>query len=107
MELLRELAASEALLAVNAIAVAEIYSGLREQEADKARRLIAGFDFWVIEFNVAQLAGELRAQFQRMGRTLSLPDMMIAAHALSRGATVITDNLRDFPVADLKLLPVN
>jgi predicted nucleic acid-binding protein len=41
-------------------------------------------------------AGRWRAEARRRGRTLSLPDALIAAAAVAMDATVITRNVRDF-----------
>jgi tRNA(fMet)-specific endonuclease VapC len=38
----------------------------------------------------------VRAALQRIGRPIGTMDLMIAAHAVSEGATVITNNVRHF-----------
>ena len=40
--------------------------------------------------------GELRADLERRGTPIGSLDTMIAAHALSRQALLITNNLREF-----------
>jgi len=40
--------------------------------------------------------GDLRADLERRGTPIGLLDTMIAAHALSHLATLITNNTRDF-----------
>lgn len=40
--------------------------------------------------------GDLRAELERRGLTIGAMDTMIAAHALSIGATLVTNNLREF-----------
>ena len=40
--------------------------------------------------------GDLRAGLERRGLTIGAMDTMIAAHALSVGATLVTNNLREF-----------
>ena len=40
--------------------------------------------------------GRLRADLERRGTPIGANDMLIAAHALSLDATVVTDNLREF-----------
>lgn len=44
--------------------------------------------------------------YARRGRTLSLSDTLIAAVALINGLMLITDNVKDFPLAGLKLFPL-
>lgn len=89
---------------MNVIITAEVYSGLREQERERAQRLFRPLDYWVIEFGTARLAGELRMQYQQLGRTLAVTDALIAAQAIARDATLVTDNVRDFPMPELKIL---
>jgi predicted nucleic acid-binding protein len=107
IEFLRDLGQTDAVIGVNAISTAETYSGLQETDTERAERLFAAFDFWVMEWNVAKLGGELRYEYQRRGRTLSVTDSLLAAHAMSRDATLVTDNIRDFPMPELRLLRVH
>jgi tRNA(fMet)-specific endonuclease VapC len=44
--------------------------------------------------------GQLRADLQRAGKSLSYNDMLIAAHALTLGTTLVTDNHREFALVD-------
>ncbi|KMS56045.1 transcriptional regulator [Novosphingobium barchaimii LL02] len=40
--------------------------------------------------------GRLRADLERRGTPIGANDMLIAAHALAIGATLVTDNIREF-----------
>ncbi len=42
------------------------------------------------------LYGRLRAELERRGTLIGANDMLIAAHALAIGATLVTDNIREF-----------
>jgi tRNA(fMet)-specific endonuclease VapC len=44
--------------------------------------------------------GELRARLEAAGRTIGGNDMLIAAHAVSLGHTIVTDNEREFSRVD-------
>lgn len=44
--------------------------------------------------------GRLRAELERRGQVIGSNDMLIAAHALSIGATIVTDNAREFERVD-------
>jgi len=57
-------------------------------------------------FSVARKAGELRNEWARKGKTLSLADTLIAATALHYNLTHITDNRKDFPMSELTLHPL-
>jgi predicted nucleic acid-binding protein len=91
-------------LACCAINVAEVYSGMRYNEAGITAAFIGSLAYLDIEREAARKAGELRLEWQRKGRTLSLPDAMIGAVALSGGFVLATDNIKHFPMPDLKLL---
>lgn len=44
--------------------------------------------------------GRLRADLERRGTLIGANDMLIAAHALAIGATLVTDNVREFERVD-------
>ncbi len=49
--------------------------------------------------------GRLRADLERRGTPIGANDMLIAAHTLSLGATLVTDNMREFErVTDLAVI---
>ena len=48
--------------------------------------------------------GEVRAHLERLGTPIGALDMLIAAHALSTGCTLITNNMKEFDrVPNLKV----
>lgn len=102
--LLERLAGENALLGVNAIVVGEIWSGLDARDVPRAESLLKNFDFWVIEYYIARMAGEFRYLYRRRGIQIGIADAILAAHAIARGATLVTGNTRDFPMAELKIL---
>ena len=40
--------------------------------------------------------GRIRADLRRRGQPIGANDMLVAAHALALGATLVTDNIREF-----------
>lgn len=103
---LRDLLEEGHELACCAINVAEVYSGMRPREAEATAELIDGLEYVEISREAARHAGELRLEWQRKGKTLSLPDAIMGAVALRRGLTVATDNIRHFSMLPLRLLPL-
>jgi len=103
-ELLRELLEEGHELACCAINVAEVYSGVRPHETEATTELIDGLEYVDISREAARDAGELRSEWQRRGRTLSLPDAILGAVALRGDLTLATDNARHFPMLHLRLL---
>lgn len=93
-------------LTANAITVGEVYAGLADDERGPADRIFATLDYRPIDEQTAKLAGTYRYRFARRGRVLSLADTLLAAHAVVREATLVTGNVRDFPMPELKILRV-
>jgi predicted nucleic acid-binding protein len=54
---------------------------------------------------VGERAGWLINSWARQGRTLQVPDAIIAATALEHDLTLMTANRRDFPMPELKFYP--
>lgn len=46
--------------------------------------------------DMAERYGRLRATLEKKGRSIGAYDMLIAAHALSRRLTLVTNNVREF-----------
>jgi predicted nucleic acid-binding protein len=88
-------------LACCPINVAEVYAGLRPKEEPRTAALLRSLLFYPITFPIAELAGRLKRDYSRKGKTLSIPDAMVAAVALHHHLTLITDNTKDFPMKDL------
>ena len=84
-----------AQMALSAFTQAELIYGLaRKPQAKKLRTAVERFlrDFLILPWDSAAAAayGDLRAAQERKGRRLSHEDLMIAAHALARGLTLVT-----------------
>ena len=61
-------------------------------------------DVLALEQPVDAVYGELRARLERAGQSIGGNDLLIAAHALALGHTVVTDNEREFSrVVDLRI----
>jgi tRNA(fMet)-specific endonuclease VapC len=88
-------------LCISAVTQAELLYGIAKSSSKKVNREIVD-DFIgrlvVLDWNsaAAEKYGELRADLESKGKTIGNMDMMIAAHALSIGATVVTNNIRHF-----------
>jgi len=100
---LRGLAEQGHILACCPINVAEVYAGLRPKEEQRTAALLRSLQLFMIAFPVAELAGRLKRDYGREGKTLSIADALIAAVALHYQLTLITDNVKDFPMPDLSL----
>ncbi len=94
------------LLACCSINVTEVYAGMSPHEAKITGELLRSLKFYDVTWEIAQLAGELQNRWRKKGHSLSLPDVTIAAVALARGLTLLTDNRKHFPMPELVFRPL-
>jgi len=88
-------------LCVSSVTLSELEYGAAKS-ADPGRNRLALATFMtplsVMPYDdaVAPVYGKLRAELERAGTPIGPLDTLIAAHALSLGLTVVTDNEREF-----------
>ena len=104
--LLLELVRAGHTLACCPINITEIYAGLRPKEEAATEGFLASLKHFPISPRAARLAGELKRDYGRKGVTLNLGDAIIAAVAICHELTLLTDNLKDFPMESLSLYPL-
>lgn len=86
---------------ISAVTRAELRFGtMRRPEATKLSRLVDAFLLAArtepFDGRAADEFGRLRAELERRGEGIGIADELIAAHALSIGAVIVTDNERHF-----------
>ena len=105
-EFLDHLLEQRNLLACCSINVTEVYAGMRAQEARVTEELLRSLKFYEVTWDIARKAGELKNEWAKQGFTLFLPDVTIAAVAITHGLTLMTGNRKDFPMPELRFLAV-
>jgi predicted nucleic acid-binding protein len=100
---LLEIVSAGHLLSCCPINFTEVYAGMRPKEESAAEGFFAGLQHFPITPSAARLAGELKRDYARKGATLNLGDVIIAAVAIYYGLTLLTDNVKDFPMENLTL----
>src|ERR1700730_252641 len=88
-------------LCVSSIVAAELRYGAdnsRYPVRNHARLDVLLEEIRCLDFDLAASAayGTLRVDLERRGRLTGAHDMLIAAHALSAGAVLVSDNVREF-----------
>jgi len=104
-ELIRDLVAAHQAVGYCSISVTEVYAGLRSEDEAAAEEMFASLDYHEVTWEIARRAGRLKRDYTRQGVTLSLADTTIAAVALAHGLMLVTGNLSDFPMPELRFYP--
>ena len=100
---LRELSATAVPPYACAVNADEIWRGTRESERAAVERLLGALREAPLGIAEGRKAGEWRQRYARDGVTLSQADCLIAAAAVSVGATLATGNPDHFPMAELSV----
>jgi tRNA(fMet)-specific endonuclease VapC len=87
-------------LCVSVITAAELRFGVEKTKSARLAELVENFleRLSVLDWTnaVSPHYARVRAALERIGRPIGNMDLMIAAHAVSEGATVVTNNVRHF-----------
>ncbi|MBE0617313.1 MAG: PIN domain-containing protein [Proteobacteria bacterium] len=88
-------------ICVSSITLAELRCGVvksqqRSKNKDRLERFLARFEDRDFDQRAAAAYGEVRAQLEAQGTPIGPLDTLLAAHAISLGATMVTDNIREF-----------
>jgi predicted nucleic acid-binding protein len=89
---------------VSAVTVAELFAGLRPALRLDWQDFIDDLTHWDVTREIAIQAGVFRYDLARRGRTILIADTLIAATAAVYGATLVTANIKDYPMPNLRLL---
>jgi tRNA(fMet)-specific endonuclease VapC len=93
---------SEEPIALSAIVLFELWFGIAKSErraeniAELEAFLARGFEILALDGDDAEEAGDIRATLARAGTPIGPYDVLIAAQARRRDATLVTANGREF-----------
>jgi predicted nucleic acid-binding protein len=105
-QFLRGLLQQGSLLACCPVNITEVYAGLRPSEEQNTAAFLKTLQLYSLTWPIAELAGLLKRNYSKKGKTLNLGDVIIAATALHNSLILLTDNTKDFPMQDLSLYPL-
>lgn len=91
------------VLATSCVNVAEVERGLAEKQRRSAAAFIDRLTFLDTTREAAVRAGRYQVEQARRGRTIHTADALIAGTARVHGAIVLTDNVGDFPMDDVRV----
>lgn len=88
-------------VAISSITLAELRYGVekskfQERNGEALDSFLLPIEILPFEVSAATAYGKLRAELEKSGQLIGSLDLMIAAHALSVGATLVTNDQREF-----------
>lgn len=90
----------ETNICTSAIVASELRYGAAKKGSEllseKVERALRNIDILPYAAGASHTYGTLRTSLERAGRVIGANDMLIAAHALSLGAILVTDNIAEF-----------
>lgn len=88
---------------ISAVTLAELTFGVRKASASQRKQNQTVLDQFTSHLAVldwpqaaSQSYAEIRLDLEKRGKQIGAADLMIAAHAHTIGATVVTNNIKDF-----------
>jgi tRNA(fMet)-specific endonuclease VapC len=92
--------AGEDQVCTSIIVIAEVRYGIAKARsrrlAAQLAAILGGIEVLAFEAPADAVYGDIRTLLERAGSPIGANDMLIAAHALSLGLTLVTDNEREF-----------
>jgi predicted nucleic acid-binding protein len=101
-QLIRKLLAEGNTCCCCSINIAEVYAGMRPKEKLRTDAFLDNLYCYDITRTIAVRAGALRYHWSQRGTTLSTSDTIIAGTVLTHNLTLMTDNLKHYPMPELK-----
>jgi predicted nucleic acid-binding protein len=93
-------AAQELLLCCSAITIGEIHAGMRDEELEKTLKLLNSLSVLDVDRKIAALAGDYRRTIK--SHHLELDDCLIAATCVINRATLLTCNIKHYPMQGIE-----
>jgi tRNA(fMet)-specific endonuclease VapC len=91
-------------VALSSIVVSELLYGAQKRGSTKLTKIVSLFieQFVIYDYDKAsaQAYVRIRRALEKKGQVIGVHDMFICAHALSLGATIVTNNTKEFERVD-------
>lgn len=91
----------EKTLALSVIVVAEFLVDVSKEDNKLFEMLLEEFGSLPVDTTIARIAADYRKSFLQKGYKLKLPDCLIAATAKFSNATLVSFDLKGFPMKDI------
>jgi len=87
-------------IALSSIVVSELLYGATKKDSPKLMKIVSAFidNFIIYDYSKisAQSYANIRTDLEKKGNIIGANDLLIASHALSLGAVLVTNNTREF-----------
>ena len=87
-------------VALSSIVVSELLYGATKKNSPKLMKIVSAFidNFIIYDYSKvsAQSYANIRTDLEKKGQIIGANDLLIASHALSLGAVLVTNNTREF-----------
>jgi tRNA(fMet)-specific endonuclease VapC len=88
-------------IGISSITLSELLYGMakslhREKNDEALKEFLIPLEIIPFDEKAAETYGDLRAALEQSGKLIGAMDMLIAAHALSLGVPLATNNIREF-----------
>lgn len=94
-------------LSCSAASIIEIQAGAKHGEEEKTNLLLESLTSYSIDRTIANLAGKFLREYRQKGVTLDFVDAIIAATVISYNLTLITYNVKHYPMSKINLYKVS
>ena len=92
--------------AYSALSLLEIMSWVKPREEAPTQEFLQSLQLHPLDEAAALLAAQYTRDYRAKGRTLTLFDAAIAATCVVNDLVLVTYNVKDFPVPELKVYPI-
>jgi len=87
-------------VALSSIVVSELLYGATKRDSPKLMKIVSAFinNFIIYDYSKvsAHSYANIRTDLEKKGKIIGANDLLIASHALSLGAVLVTNNTREF-----------
>lgn len=89
------------------LSVLEVIGGAKREEEDVTKEFLESLEVYPFDKKAAFLAGHYVRSYRSKGKTLEPIDAAIAATAVANDLILVTYNVKDFPMSDVKIHALN